>query len=167
MASSHGKEVNVLFNDSLNTFYGIGHMVKGPFRQRERKPATATWATLSDQQQGFFYMHHLIDRIAHTTTFVTPVVEHWLERESAQQVHHKGSVRRPIIPRANALTTELHLASLLMSLLNIVKVFLGLTQRTLPLRASASLRDTMYGLVNGYSTLIWTTTFGCENYDEK
>ena len=27
------------------------------------------------------------DRIAHTTAFVTPVVEHWLERETAQWVH--------------------------------------------------------------------------------
>ena len=25
-------------------------------------------------------MHHPTDRIAHTTAFVTPVVEHWLER---------------------------------------------------------------------------------------
>ena len=31
-------------------------------------------------------MHHPIDRIAHTTTFVTPVVEHWLEREIVQWV---------------------------------------------------------------------------------
>ena len=29
-------------------------------------------------------MHHPTYRIAHTTTFVTPVVEHWLEREIAQ-----------------------------------------------------------------------------------
>ena len=29
-------------------------------------------------------MHHPTDRIAHTTAFVTPVVEHWLEREIAQ-----------------------------------------------------------------------------------
>ena len=27
------------------------------------------------------------DRIIHTTAFVTPVVEHWLEREIAQWVH--------------------------------------------------------------------------------
>ena len=27
------------------------------------------------------------DRIAHTTAFVTPVVEHWLEREIAQWMH--------------------------------------------------------------------------------
>ena len=32
-------------------------------------------------------MQHLTDRIAHTTAFVTPVVEHWLEREIAQWVH--------------------------------------------------------------------------------
>ena len=32
-------------------------------------------------------MHHPTDRIAYTTAFVTPVVEHWLEREIAQWVH--------------------------------------------------------------------------------
>ena len=33
------------------------------------------------------YSFRLTDRIAHTTAFVTPVVEHWLEREIAQWVH--------------------------------------------------------------------------------
>ena len=32
-------------------------------------------------------MHHPTDRIAHTTAFVTPDVEHWLERKIAQWVH--------------------------------------------------------------------------------
>ena len=32
-------------------------------------------------------MHNPIDRIAHTTTVDTPVMEHWLEREIAQWVH--------------------------------------------------------------------------------
>ena len=32
-------------------------------------------------------MHNPIDRITHTTAFVTPVVENWLEREIAQWVH--------------------------------------------------------------------------------
>ena len=32
-------------------------------------------------------MHHPTDRKIHTTTFVTPVVEHWLEWEIAQWVH--------------------------------------------------------------------------------
>ena len=40
--------------------------------------------------------------------FFTPVVEHWLEREIAQWVHHEGSIRRQIAPCVNALTTELH-----------------------------------------------------------
>ena len=53
-------------------------------------------------------MHHPTDRITHTTSIVTPVVEHWLEREIAQS--HEGSIRRTITPWANALTTELHLA---------------------------------------------------------
>ena len=43
-------------------------------------------------------MHHPTDRMTHTTAFVTPVVEHWLEREIAQWVHHVGSIRRPIAP---------------------------------------------------------------------
>ena len=32
-------------------------------------------------------MHHPTDRTTHTTAFVTPVVDHWLEREIAQWVH--------------------------------------------------------------------------------
>ena len=32
-----------------------------------------------------------------TTAFVTPVVEHWLERERAQWVHHEGSIWRCIL----------------------------------------------------------------------
>ena len=30
----------------------------------------------------------ILDRIAHTVAFVTPDVEHWLEREIDQWVHH-------------------------------------------------------------------------------
>ena len=51
--------------------YGLGHMVKDH----------------SDSERGFFYMHHPTHRITHTTVFVTPVKEHWLEREIAQWVH--------------------------------------------------------------------------------
>ena len=46
-----------------------------------------TWATLSDYKQGIFYMEHPSDRITHTMTFVTPVMEHWLEQEIAQWVN--------------------------------------------------------------------------------
>ena len=33
-------------------------------------------------------MHHPIDRISHTTAFVTPVAEHWLEREMGDHEVH-------------------------------------------------------------------------------
>ena len=36
------------------------------------------------------------DRIAHTTAFGTPVMEHWLEFEIAQWVHQEGSIQQPI-----------------------------------------------------------------------
>ena len=58
------------------------------------------------------YSFRLAARIAHTTAFVTPVVEHWLERAIAQWVHPMKD--RSDDPshheRTNALTTELHLA---------------------------------------------------------
>ena len=68
-------------------------------------------------------MHHPTDRIAHTTAFVIPVVEHWLEREIGQWVHHEGSIRRPITPRANALTTELHLVP--SKIMSIIKLYIS------------------------------------------
>ena len=42
---------------------------------------------LSINSKGSFICHHHTDRIIHTTAFITPVVEHWLEREIAQWVH--------------------------------------------------------------------------------
>ena len=79
------RERNVLFNDALNTFYlrlyGVRHMDKDHSDSERGNPLP------SHRQQGFFYMHHPTDRIAHTTAFVTPVVDHWLEREIAQWVY--------------------------------------------------------------------------------
>ena len=40
-------------------------------------------------------MHHSTDRITHTTAFVAPVVEHWLEREIAQWVDSKRGNQLP------------------------------------------------------------------------
>ena len=45
-------------------------------------------------------------RITHTTDFVTPIVEHWLEREVAQWVHHAGSIQRLIAPWATRMTDD-------------------------------------------------------------
>ena len=56
-------------------------------------------------------MHHPTDRIAHTTAFVTPRCGALAgTRNSSMGPPHEGSIRWPIAPWANALTTELHLA---------------------------------------------------------
>ena len=62
----------------------------------ERKHAATTRTPISDQQQGIFYMHQPTDRRVHNTIFVTLVVEHWLEREIVQWVHHEGSIQQPM-----------------------------------------------------------------------
>ena len=90
-ASLWRKEGNVSFNDALNTFYlrlyGIRHMVKDHSDSEKGNPLPPHRLLLSINSKGYFYMHHPTDRITHTTAFVTPVVEHWLEREIAQWVH--------------------------------------------------------------------------------
>ena len=56
-------------------------------------------------------MHDPTDRITHTTAFVTPVVEHWLERETSQWVHPtKDRFDDPSHHERTFFTTELHLA---------------------------------------------------------
>ena len=90
----HRERENVLFNDALNTFYlrlyGVRHMLKDHSDSEKGNP-------LPPHRQGFFYMHHPSDRITHTTAFVTPVMEHWLEREIAQWV--RLPVKRITEPR--------------------------------------------------------------------
>ena len=85
------KEGNVLFNDALNTFYlplyGVTHMVKDHSDSERGNPLPPHRLLFPISSKGFFYMHYPTDRIIHTTVFVTPVVEHWLEREIAQWVH--------------------------------------------------------------------------------
>ena len=85
------KEGIFLFNNALNIFYlqlcGVGHMVEDHSDSEKGNPLLPHGLLFAISSQGFFYMHHPTDRIAHTTAFVTPVVEHWLEREIAQWVH--------------------------------------------------------------------------------
>ena len=44
-------------------------------------------------------MHHSTDRIAHTTAFVTLVVDDWLEREIAQTTSYKTKRQSYIVVR--------------------------------------------------------------------
>ena len=103
-------EWNALFNDTPNTFYlrlyGVRHMVKDHSVSERGNPLLPHGLLFPISSKGSFYIYHPSDRIA----FVTPVVEHWLEWEIPQWVYHEGSIRQPITPWADALTTELHLA---------------------------------------------------------
>ena len=84
------KEGNVLFNDALNTFYlrlyGIRHMVKDHSDSEKENLLQPHRLLFPINSKGSFICT-IPDRIAHTTAFVTPVVEHWLEREIAQWVN--------------------------------------------------------------------------------
>ena len=83
-----GKEENVLFNEALNTFYlrlyDIRYMVKDHSDSERGNPLSPHGLFFPISSKGSFYMHHPTDRMTHTTAFVTPVMEHWLEREIAQ-----------------------------------------------------------------------------------
>ena len=78
------KEGNVLFNDALNTFYfllyGVRHMVKDHSDSEKGNLLPLHRLLFLINSKGSFICT-IPDRIAHTTAFVTPVVEHWLERE--------------------------------------------------------------------------------------
>ena len=56
------------------------HMVKD-HSDSERGNLLPPHGLLFPTSSKVFYMHHPTDRITHTTSSVTPVVEHWLERE--------------------------------------------------------------------------------------
>ena len=81
---------SVIFNDALNTFYirlyGVGHMVKD-HSDSERGNSLPPHGLLFPISSKGSFICIIPDRITHTTAFVTPVVEHWLEREIAQWVH--------------------------------------------------------------------------------
>ena len=86
------RERNVLFNDALNTFYlrlyGVRHMVKDHSDSEKGNPLPPHIGySYRLTARVLLYAHHPTDRITHTTAFVTPVVEYWLEREIAQWVH--------------------------------------------------------------------------------
>ena len=91
--------------------YCVTHMVKDHSDKEKGNPLPPHGLLFPISSKGSF-IYHSTDRITHTTAFVTPVVEHWLEWEIAQWVHHEGSIRRPIAPWVNALTMELHLVSI-------------------------------------------------------
>ena len=66
--------------------YGVGYMVKDHLDSERGNTLLPHGLLFPITSKGSFICT-IPDRIAHTTTFVTPVVEHWLEQEIAQWVH--------------------------------------------------------------------------------
>ena len=62
-------------------------MVKDHSDSERRSPLLPHGLLFPINSKGYFICTILTDRIAHTMAFVTPVIEHWLEREIAQWVH--------------------------------------------------------------------------------
>ena len=80
-----------LFNDALNTFYlglyGVGHMVKDHSDSERENPLPPHGLLFTINSNGFYICTiHRRDSTYHG--LCTPVVEHWLERDIAQWVHH-------------------------------------------------------------------------------
>ena len=113
------KEGNVLFNDALNTFYlrlyGVRHMERTTQIVREETrcchmgysfqlTARVILYAPSHRQDSTYYSLCYTSRRALAGT-----------RNSSRGPPHEVSIRRPIAPWANALTTELHLAPALMT----------------------------------------------------
>ena len=66
--------------------YGVGHMVKD-HSDSERGNLLPPHGLLFPINSKGYFICTIPHRVAHTTPFITPVVEHWLEREIAQWVH--------------------------------------------------------------------------------
>ena len=83
-------EGNILFNGALNTFYlqlyGVRHMVEDHSDSERGNPLLPHRLLFPISSKGSFICI-IPDRTIHTIAFVTPVMEHWLEREIAQWVH--------------------------------------------------------------------------------
>ena len=86
-ANKEGRKEMFLFNDALNTFYlrlyGVRHMVKDHSDSERGNPLLPHGLLFPINSKGSFICT-IPDRIAHTTAFVIPVVDHWLEREITQ-----------------------------------------------------------------------------------
>ena len=78
--------------------YGVRHMVNDISDSERGNPLPPHGLLFPISSKGSVCVHHPTDMIAHTTAFVTPVVEHWPERDIAQLVLYEGSIRQSIAP---------------------------------------------------------------------
>ena len=96
------QEGKILFNDTqhiLFTLYGVGHRVKDHSAREETHfhHNMGYSFQLTAIQQAIFYMYLSTESTAHTIAFIIPVVEHWLEQQIPQRVHHEGLIWDPLL----------------------------------------------------------------------
>ena len=92
-----GKKENILYLTTHSTHFIYGYMALDIWIKNHSdseignllQPHRLLFLISS---KGSFYMHYPTDRTAHTMAFVTHYVEHWLEQEISQWVHHKGLI---------------------------------------------------------------------------
>ena len=107
------KEWNVLFNDALNTFYlrlyGVRHMVKDHSDSEKETRCRHIGYSLRLTTRVLLYAPaHRQDSTYHSLCYTSHGALAGT-RNSTMGSRHEGSIRRPITPWANALTTELRL----------------------------------------------------------
>ena len=107
------KEGNILFNDTLNTFYlwlyGVGHMVKDHSVREETRCHHMGYSFQLTAKVLLYAPSHIQDSTYHSLCY-TSCGALAGTRNSSMGPPHEGSIQRPITPWANALTMELHLA---------------------------------------------------------
>ena len=69
-----------------STHFIYGYMVKDHSGNERGNPLMQHGLLFPISCKGSF----ICTRIAHITAFISPVVEHWLERETARWVHDEG-----------------------------------------------------------------------------
>ena len=97
------KEGNVLFNDTLNTFYlrlyGVGHVVKDHSYSERRNPLPAHRLLFPISSKGSFIYasSHRQDNTYHGLCYTSRGALAG-KRNSSMGPPHEGSIRRPIAP---------------------------------------------------------------------
>ena len=94
------RERNVLFNDTLNTFYlqlyGVRHMVKDHSDSEKGNPLPPHRLLLSINSKGSFICHRQ-DSTYHSLCYTSRGALAGM-RNSSMGPPHEGSIRRPIAP---------------------------------------------------------------------
>ena len=108
------KEGNVLFKDALNTFYlqlyGVRHMVKDHSDSEETHCRHMGYSFQFAARVLLYASSHRQDDTYHGLCYTSHGALDGMRMGSP----HEGSIRRPIAPWVNALTTEQHLAPYLL-----------------------------------------------------